>query len=186
MKVFAFAASLRKDSFNKKLIQNVSDILKKNGHTVDLAEYKEFNVPLYDGDLEAKDGLPQGAQEFKQRLENSEALIISSPEYNFSVPGTLKNLVDWVSRPKPISWRNKNIFLVSASPSLVGGVRGLWHLRVPLEGCGAFVYPDMFSLASADKAFAPDGKLSESSQSERLEKMIGGFLKSASALNASR
>lgn len=184
MKIFLFAAALRKDSYNKKLISVVNEFLKKNQIETDLADFSGFNMPLYDGDIEETSGLPPGALDFKRRLEQADATIISSPEYNFSVPGTLKNLIDWISRARPMPWKKKNILLLSASPSLVGGVRGLWHLRVPLEGCGSFVYPDMFSLASADEAFNENNLLKDAKLNSRLEKLVSEFISTSRALNA--
>jgi NAD(P)H-dependent FMN reductase len=88
----------------------------------------------------------------------------SSPEYNGSMPGALKNLIDWTSRFRPQPFDERHGLLVSASPSLAGGNRGLWALRVPFEHLGARIYPDMFSLAMAHKAFAGD-KLADAAPS---------------------
>jgi NAD(P)H-dependent FMN reductase len=79
-------------------------------------------------------------------------------------------------------WRGKSIYLMSAAPSPVGGARGLWQTRIPLEGCGALVFPDMFALAHADKAFAADGTLHDAALLERLRKDIAGFMRLAEAV----
>lgn len=176
MKLLLFAASLRKASCNKKLIRVANEIVKEAGHETDFAEFDEFDMPLYNADIQDSQGFPQAMQDFIKRLNNSSGLIISSPEYNFSTPGTLKNLVDWVSRDKPMPWKDKRILLMSASPSLVGGNRGLWATRVPLECCGAIVYPDMFSLANAYEAFSEEGKLKDPKSMERLEGNVKAFL----------
>ena len=89
--------------------------------------------------------------------------MISSPEYNASLPGVLKNAVDWVSRFRPQPFNERHGLLLSASPSMVGGNRGLWALRVPFEHLGARIYPDMFSLAQAHQALDDDGGSSASS-----------------------
>lgn len=184
MKIFTFAASLRKDSFNKKLIQLAANFVSKQGIEVDLAPFNEFEMPLYDGDLETTSGIPSGALALKKRIEKADALIISSPEYNFSIPGTLKNAIDWLSRVKPVPLKNKWALLLSASPSMVGGNRGLWVLRVSLECLSVFVYPEMFSLAKAHEAFDENGNLKDSKSLERLEKMIQSFLKILEHLNS--
>ena len=103
--------------------------------------------------------------------------MISSPEYNYSVPGTLKNLIDWTSRIRPQPFKGKNILVMSASPAMAGGSRGLWHLRVPLEGLGAFVYPEMFSLSIAYDAFDPQGNLKDKNLMSNIENSIRDFLK---------
>jgi NAD(P)H-dependent FMN reductase len=87
------------------------------------------------------------------------AFVISSPEYNASMPGGLKNSLDWVSRFSPQPFNEKHCPLLSASPSMVGGNRGLWALRMPLEHLGVRVYPDMFSLAQAHQAFGEDRRI---------------------------
>lgn len=177
MKFLMLAAALRKDSLNKQLIKLASDYIKTQNHEIDLADFSEFNVPLYDGDVEANAGLPQGAQEFIKRMHAADAVIISSPEYNFSVPGTLKNLVDWVSREPNRPFSKQLLLLMSASPANVGGNRGLWHLRVPLEACGGFVYPEMFSLAIAHNAFKDNGELQDQNLQERLQDNLNTFIK---------
>ncbi len=182
MKILAFAASLRKGSYNKKLIAAVAAILRDAGAEVDLASFAEFDMPLYDGDLQANEGLPPGALELKRRIEAASALVIANPEYNYSIAGTLKNAIDWVSRARPMPWRGRSVYLVAASPGPIGGIRGLWQTRIPLEGCGALVFPDMFALAHADRAFAADGSLVEQASAERLREQTVGFLRLAEAV----
>lgn len=92
------------------------------------------------------------------------------------MPGLLKNVIDWTSRHRPQPFNGRHALLLSASPSMVGGNRGLWALRMPLEHLGARVYPDMFSLAQAHTAFAPDGNLVSAELAKRLEQTIVGFL----------
>ena len=99
-----------------------------------------------------------------------------SPEYNASVPGHLKNAIDWASRKRPQPFHTRHALLLSASPSMVGGNRGLWALRIPLEHLGARVYPDMFSLAQAHSAFKPDGNLADPDLAARLEGTIASFM----------
>jgi chromate reductase len=177
MKIFMMAASTRKDSVNKKLIHQAAQYAQtQSGIEIDFAEFNDFELPLYDGDLNVAIGLPPKATEFINRINSADAIIISSPEYNFSIPGTLKNLIDWVSRASPMPWTGKQILLMSASPSLVGGNRGLWHTRVPLECCGAFVFPDMFSLSSAYSAFKENGELQDAALQKRLHTNIQAFL----------
>lgn len=181
MRILAFAASLRKGSFNRKLIAVAADLARREGVEVDLADFREFEMPMYDGDVEAASGLPPGALELERRVEEAQAIMISSPEYNFSMPGTLKNAIDWVSRARPMPWKGKSIYLMSASPSAVGGVRGLWQTRVPLEGCGALVFPEMFSLPHADRAF-DGGRLADAKLAERLAREVCGFIHLAKAI----
>ena len=105
-----------------------------------------------------------------------DAFVVSSPEYNASIPGVLKNAIDWVSRYRPQPFNELHGLLLSASPSMVGGNRGLWALRVPLEHLGARVYPDMFSLAQAHNALAEDGRIANEQLQERFENNIANFM----------
>ena len=176
MRILAFAGSLRMQSLNRRLIGLAADIARDAGAWVDLAEFREFDMPIYDGDLERSSGLPPGAVQLKRRLELADAVLIAAPEYNYSIAGPLKNAIDWVSRVRPMPWRGKSIYLMSASPSAAGGIRGLWQTRIPLEGCGALVFPDMFALANADEAFDEKGCLRDQELALRLRKEVVGFV----------
>jgi NAD(P)H-dependent FMN reductase len=182
MRVLAFAASLRQGSLNQKLIAVAADIARKAGAEVDLADFRDFEMPLYDDDLNAEIGLPPGALALRRRLDWADAVLIASPEYNYSISGVLKNAIDWVSRARPMPWRGKSVYLMSASPSPMGGIRGLWQTRIPLEGCGSLVFPDMFALASAHQAFDSSGRLHDKDISERLVREVIGFVRLAEAL----
>jgi chromate reductase, NAD(P)H dehydrogenase (quinone) len=157
--VLIFGASLRSGSLNHRLANLAAECARDKGATVDLAEMRDFECPAYDGDAETADGPPAPANALCQRIKAADAFLIASPEYNASMPGHLKNAIDWVSRFRPQPFNGKQGFLMSASPSMAGGNRGLWSLRVPLEHLGARVYPDMFSLAQAHEAFASDMRL---------------------------
>jgi NAD(P)H-dependent FMN reductase len=148
---------------------------------VDLAAMTEFDVSSYDQDIYNADGFPPGAKEFHHRLEANDAFVIASPEYNASMPGLLKNAIDWVSRYHPQPFNERHGLLLSASPSMVGGNRGLWALRIPLEHLGARVFPDMFSLAQAHKAFKSDGGIANEQLRQRFELTIQAFMDLAEA-----
>lgn len=180
LNVLVFAASLRAESLNRKLAALAARAGERYGATVDHASLRDFDVPLYDGDLEAAEGLPAGAQELRKRLAACDAFILSAPEYNGSMSGVLKNLIDWASRFRPQPFDGRHGLLLSASPSLAGGNRGLWALRVPLEHLGTRVFPDMFSLAMAHKAFAGD-EIADEKLRGRFEKNVEAFLSLAEA-----
>jgi len=182
MKVLAFAASLRRASLNRQLIAVASDMARLAGAEVDLADFREFELPIYDGDLDAASGLPPGGAELRRRLERVDAVMMACPEYNYSIGGPLKNAIDWVSRARPMPWRGKSIYLMSASPSPMGGIRGLWQTRIPLEGCGALVFPDMFALSHANEAFDGSGRLRDAGLADRLRRDVVGFVRLAEAV----
>jgi NAD(P)H-dependent FMN reductase len=171
-----FSASLRNGSLNTKLVQLAKTLVEKNGGQVDLASASDFDCPSYNQDTEKPESIPAGAEEFRKRLLANDAFIIASPEYNASMPGSLKNTIDWTSRLRPQPFNERHALLMSASPSMVGGNRGLWSLRIPLEHLGARVYPDMFSLATAHQAFSPEGSLTNTTLAERFEANLVAFM----------
>jgi chromate reductase, NAD(P)H dehydrogenase (quinone) len=179
LNVLVFAGALRKESLNKKLAGLAAHIARQLGANVDLASMREFDVPLYDGDGEAQ-GMPAGARTLRDKLLANDAFILASPEYNGAMPGTIKNLIDWTSRFRPQPFDGKHGLLLSASPSLAGGNRGLWSLRMPLEHLGARMFPDMFSLAMAHKAFDGDA-IADATLQARFEKNVQAFLSLAEA-----
>ncbi|HEX6943223.1 MAG TPA: NAD(P)H-dependent oxidoreductase [Gemmatimonadaceae bacterium] len=180
VKVLVFGASLRADSLNGTLAALAARMAEQAGAAVDHASMRDFDVPSFDGDSEAEHGIPAGADELRRRLSASDAFIVSSPEYNASMPGMFKNLIDWTSRYRPQPFDGKHGLLLSASPSMVGGNRGLWALRMPFEHLGARIYPDMFSLAQSHKALV-DGDIADAALRSRLETTLRAFLSLAEA-----
>ena len=180
LKVLVLGASLRTESLNRKLATLAARVAEQSGAAVELASMRDFDVPPYDGDAESAEGIPKGAEELRRRLLESDAFILSSPEYNSSVPGMLKNLIDWTSRFRPQPFDGKHGLLLSASPSLVGGNRGPWALRVPLEHLGARIYPDMFSLSQAHKALV-EADIADAKLRARFDENMRAFLSLAEA-----
>jgi len=176
IRFIVFGASLRRASLNNCLAGLASRVVEQNGGVVDRACMQDFESPFYNADIEAESGPPAGARAFSDRLKMADGLIVASPEYNASMPAVTKNLIDWVSRIRPQPFNGKQAFLLSASPSMAGGNRGLWSLRIPLEHLGMRVYPDMFSLAQAHQAFDAQGELVNATLKERLESTITGFM----------
>lgn len=158
-RVLAMAGSLRKDSYNKKLLRVGAEALREAGAEVDLLELNDVAMPLYDGDLEEAGGLPPGAIEFKRRLALADGYLFASPEYNHSIPGTFKNAIDWASRGEEEVLSGKVAALMAASPGGGGGMRMLPHLRQVLTALGVWLLPAQVTLAKADEAFGEDGGL---------------------------
>jgi NAD(P)H-dependent FMN reductase len=176
VRVLLFSASLRAESLNTRLVGLARSVIERLGARIDLANMQEFDAPSYNQDVEARDGFPAGIRELHRRLEACDAFVIATPEYNASMPGHLKNAIDWVSRVRPQPFNARHGLLLSASPSMAGGNRGLWSLRIPLEHLGARVFPDMFSLAQAHKAFTDSGELADQLLAERFEQNLRAFL----------
>ena len=175
MKIFLLAASARKDSLNKKFIAVAYQLLEGRGEQLSLRDFKEFAMPVYDGDLEASEGIPGGALALIKALSEADAVILSTPEYNGGTPGPLKNAVDWTSRAKPNPWQGKQVLLLGATPGSLAAVRSLSQTRLLLENLGAFVFPEMLGLPAADKAFAEDGHLMDTKMQDRLGNLLKKF-----------
>jgi NAD(P)H-dependent FMN reductase len=180
LRVLVFSASLRKDSVNAALANLAARQAARYGAVVDLASMREFDVPSYDADIEDHGDIPAGALELNRRVAANDAFVISSPEYNGSMPGLLKNAIDWASRFKPQPFHERHGLLLSASPSMGGGNRGLWALRIPLEHLGARIFPDMFSLAVAHKALSGE-TIADARLQQRFEHNLNAFLDLAEA-----
>lgn len=176
LRILVFSASLRKDSMNTVLAKLAASAIEKNGGIVDFAYMHEFDCPSLNQDLEVDDFHPSGAAELRKRILANDAFIIASPEYNGSIPGLLKNTIDWVSRYRPQPFNETHALLMSASPSMGGANHGLWSLRIPLEKLGSNVFSSMFSLASAHKAFTPEGKIEDETLAKRFDSTIVSFM----------
>lgn len=175
-RILILSASLRSDSLNSQLAKLAAGVIEKSGGKADLVSMSEFDCPSFNQELEADKYSPDGAVEFKKRIQENDAFIIASPEYNGSMPGLLKNSIDWVSRFRPQPFNERHALLMSASPSMGGGNKALWSLRVPLEHLGTRVFPDMFSLAMAHKAFTPEGNFLDETLFKRFENNLSAFL----------
>ena len=175
VRYLVFGASLRTGSLNARLADLAAETIKANGGSVDRAAMADFDTPSFNGDVLEESGPPSGAHELNRRLVGCDAFVISSPEYNASMPGVLKNAVDWVSRIEPQPFNEMHGLLLSASPSMAGGNRGLWSLRIPFEHLGARIYPDMFSLAQAHRALV-DGHLADERLQHRFETNVINFM----------
>ena len=176
VRFLVLGASLGTTSLNNRLASLAGDVVEAKGGAVDRAVLADFEAPLYDPDIDRESGQPVGMRRFCERLKQADGLILASPEYNASMPAAIKNLIDWVSRVRPQPFNGRQALLLSASPSMVGGNRGLWALRVPLEHLGMRVYPDMFSLAQAHQAFDAEGRIANVQLRQRFEATIECFM----------
>lgn len=175
-KILAFAGSTRIDSFNKKLVKIAAAGALENNADVTVIDLRDFAMPLYDGDLEQKEGLPSNARKLKDLMLSHQGFLISSPEYNSSISGVLKNMIDWVSRPsegeEPLAcFKGKVAGIMSASPGGLGGLRGLVHVRAILENISVLVIPEQIAIAKAHEVFNADGTLKDKKQEEQVKRI---------------
>lgn len=175
-KILAFAGSTRTESFNKKLVKIAVAGAKAAGADVTYLDLRDLPMPLYDGDLEAAEGLPDNARTFKDLMLAHEGLLISAPEYNSGISGVLKNAIDWASRSTPgevplACFLGKVAALMSASPGALGGLRGLVHVRSILSNIHVLVLPDQIAVPHAHEAFTPEGTLQDPKQQSAIQQL---------------
>lgn len=176
MKYLLFAGSLRTESLNKKLVTVASKLMAaKTGTEVNVVNIRDFNIPVYDGDIEEKNGIPDGVKAFAELIAKANALIISAPEYNGSIAGPLKNAIDWVSRVRPVPFEGKPILLLGATPGGFGAIRGLAATKVPLEALGSVIYPQTFGVPKAHEFFSKEGELTDAGTKTRLSGILDKF-----------
>ena len=167
VKILAFAGSTRTDSYNKKLVKIAVEGARSAGAEVTLIDLRDFPMPLYDGDLEAAEGLPGPVQRLKQLMIDHHGLLISTPEYNSSIPGVLKTTIDWVSRvgrddePALVAYQGKTAALLSASPGGFGASRSQAHVRAIFGYLGMYMMPEQLSISKAHEAFDATGALKD-------------------------
>ncbi|MCE9607183.1 MAG: NAD(P)H-dependent oxidoreductase [Planctomycetia bacterium] len=169
-RILAFAGSLRKDSFNKKLAAIAAQGAREAGAETTVVDLRDFPLPLFDQDLEAAEGMPAAGRQLKDLFLKHDGLLIASPEYNSSITAPLKNALDWVSRPSAAgepgltAYAGKTAAIVAASPGALGGLRGLVHLRSILGNIQVLVLPDQIAIVKAHEAFGDDGLLKDAKQ----------------------
>lgn len=188
-KILAFAGSTRTDSFNKKLVRIAATGATEAGADVTVIDLRDFPMPLYDGDLEQKEGLPTAARKLKNLMLAHQGFLLSSPEYNSSITAVLKNTIDWTSRHSEgedslACFKGKVAGIMSASPGVLGGLRGLVHVRSILGNIGVLVIPDQVAIAKAHEAFDADGTLKDKKQEERVKMIGSNVAKILSKLNS--
>lgn len=172
VRVLAISGSLRRDSFNTALLR-AADSLVPEGMTLTLRLLHD--VPLYDGDVEAQ-GLPASVVAFREAIRSADGVLISTPEYNNSMPGVLKNAVDWASRGKDQPFARKPVALLSASNGGFGGARSqiAWLPTLTVLGT-RWMHKPQFYLSNAQHAFAPDGSLLDERTREQLRSLLASF-----------
>jgi len=185
--LLVFAGSSRVQSWNRKLAKVAADTARAADAQVTHLELADFDLPLYNGDLEAR-GIPHNVIRLKEIFHAHPAWLVVSPEYNGSYTGLLKNTIDWVSRPvkdDPL-WANGNkpfagkvVGMLSASPGALGGLRSLSHLAPLLMNLQCWVSPKQFALSKAGEAFDADGHLIAETARSNVQGVVDQVLNAA-------
>jgi chromate reductase len=190
-KLLMFAGSARTASTNKQLAALAASTAQKAGIDVTLIDLKDFEMPIYDGDLESDAGLPENAKRLKQLFVEHDGIFIASPEYNSSFSPLLKNALDWISRPhaenEPALWayNNKVAALGSVAPGALGGLRGLVPLRMMLGNIGVMMVPNQVAISNGFSAFDDAGTLKNEQQSQMLKATLDQLILTTRAMAGS-
>jgi NAD(P)H-dependent FMN reductase len=175
-KIIAFAGSTRTESYNKKILKAAIFGAREAGAEVLVIDLRDYPLPLYDGDLEAHDGIPSNGKELKEIFKTHHALLLALPEYNSSMSAVFKNTIDWISRQEkdeaPLQCFNGKVAgLMSASIGNLGGLRGLVHARSMLENINVLVMPSQVCVSRAAEAFNEYGILKNEETKKSIEKL---------------
>lgn len=181
MNVLAVSGSLRAASYNRKALQIAKKIAAELGANVTEIDLRDLNLPIYDQDIQAR-GLPESVKTLKAAIVAADILLMCSPEYNYSIPGGLKNAIDWASR-EGNSFKGKVAAIFGVSNGRMGTVRGQVHLRDVLTGLNIIVVPTpQIFIGPAPDVFNPDWTLKDPKTTEKLTQLIHNALTLAQKL----
>ena len=178
LKILVIPGSLRTGSLNAKLAAAAAQELVRAGAEVTRISLGDFPLPIYDGDLQGKSGVPKHAVNLKRMIGAHHGVLIVTPEYNSSLPPLLKNAIDWVSRVQDAHetrgqvFRERAFAIAAASGGRLGGTRCLAALRLVLAACHATVIPNQLALSFADQAYDDMDRLKHPADIEALDAMV--------------
>jgi len=181
--LLAFSGSSRLHSLNAMLLQKGVHMAKAEGAVVETIDLRALDLPIYDGDYEASNGLPEGARTLKEAMREADGFLIASPEYNSKPTPLLLNAIDWASRPgeedkAPLAvFRGKSAGLISASPGPLGGLRSLWALRAILQNISVTVVPTLAAVGSASPDLFEDPAFDSSNNGRRVHATLTELLR---------
>ena len=178
LKILVIPGSLRTGSLNAKLAAAAAHELAQAGAEVTRISLGDFPLPIYDGDLQTKSGVPKNAINLKRMIGAHHGVLIVTPEYNSSVPPLIKNTIDWVTRVQDASEARGQVFretpfaIAAASGGRLGGTRALAALRLILSACHATVIPNQLALSFADQAYDDMDRLKHPADIEALAALV--------------
>ena len=175
LRVVTIPGSLRAGSYNRKLLKLAEQFLEPHAE-LDRIDLKDYPLPPYDQDIQDQQGIPQEAENLKDRIRAAQGVLVSAPEYNWSMAGAYKNVFDWTTRGKQVPWPGKVVGMMGASDGPWGTWRATPQYRQMYASCGAIVLPQSFNLPYAQNVWDENGKLSDDKLAGRVEKFVGQFL----------
>src|ERR1043165_2774659 len=178
LKILVIPGSLRSGSLNARLAAVAAHELVQMGADVTRISLSDFPLPIYDGDLQARSGVPINAVNLKRMIGAHQGVLIVTPEYNSSIPALVKNTIDWISRVQDPHeargqvFREKPFAIAAASASRLGGTRALAALRLILTACHAAVIPNQLALSFADEAYDDMDRLKNQADIDALRGLV--------------
>jgi chromate reductase, NAD(P)H dehydrogenase (quinone) len=178
LKILVIPGSLRSGSLNAKLAAVAAHALALEGAEITRISLSDFPLPIYDGDLQAKSGVPKHAVNLKRMIGAHHGVLFVTPEYNSSVPALVKNTIDWITRvqdPQELRgqvFRERPFAIAAASEGRLGGTRALAALRLILSACHAIVIPNQLALSFADQAYDDMDRLKNPADIEALRALV--------------
>ncbi len=187
-RLISFSGSTRSGSFNQAVATAATEAAREAGAEVEQIDLSDYALPLYNGDLEDREGIPKNALALKKKFIAADGFIISSPEYNSGYSPLLKNTIDWCSRAEseeeePLAaYDGKSILLLSASPGPLGGLRGLFAIRSVFQNIGVTVFPEMLSVRSAHQVIEK-GRIADEKWSKKIKEIATDYVAFACKLS---
>lgn len=180
IKIVGISGSLRKHSYNSAALRAAGDVMPSNV-TFEILDLG--NIPFYSGDLE-EEGIPESVVAFKNKLKEADAILISTPEYNFSIPAILKNALDWASRGPELPLDSKPAAIMSASPSMLGGARVQYQLRQVCVclNMDPLNKPEVF-INYANNKFDENGNLNDDETKNKIKSLIEALISKVNSVN---
>ncbi|MFQ3787196.1 NADPH-dependent FMN reductase [Halomonas sp. A29] len=188
-RILVFAGSARENSYNKRLAHLAAERIDRVGGQATFIDLRDYPLPLYDGDLESREGLPASARSLQNLLAEHQGLLLASPEYNGFITPLMKNTLDWMSRSDGersglALFADRVAAVVSASPGAFGGMRSLALIRQLLSNLGVTVLPNPLAVPRAAQAFGEAGELTDESQQQRLDALCRRLVTTLAKLQA--
>ncbi len=186
-KLVAMAGSARRASINRALLSTAVAAASRAGAELTLVDLNDYELPLFNQDLEDAEGLPDAAKRLKAILRGADGILLASPEHNSGYPALLKNTIDWCSRaetadePPLAAFAGKSALLLAASPGPLGGLRGLFALRELLQNLRITVYPEILAIRSALEVVS-DGAVSDPKWAARIGDLVRNYVTFAQKL----
>ena len=177
VKILVICGSLRKGSYNAALTRALPE-LAPPGMTFTMAPAHDV-MPMYNADIQEASGFPPAAEDLAAAIRSADGVIVVSPEYNWTIPGALKNAIDWVSKLKDVPFKDKPVVLQSASTGQVGGARMQYHMRMALISIDAVMFgkPEIFVNFANKKIDENTGELTDQPTKDIIKLQLAAFAK---------